>query len=475
MISPYFHKVKDEEKWDENDNIKKMESESSVKRKINLFKYGVQNEADGDVLSAEICECDCMKKDRKDDKCCTEPLSFNAVNVERDMEEQKKMKKKEKKKSQRNFKAKMDVNQNARSSEFAGFVADKINIVDAFSKFTYKGDSKKMKGTGGRKELHVFSSSSRKVIKVEERDRDGEKLSMVPNCQTRVAIEGNGKAANNGKDDAVFAQGINDRFYRNDTGEENHDQKTLLVLSSYFQKVAIEDDGNVKEKRGKKEPYFSSENKIKQVFLLNNSARNSANETENGNTCLPKIIKSSRKGKNHQIDTTIENVSSKRRRRDEELKEKLHPPVRVVSRYFQIAKGQQVVTDERKEPNICPKQCKKSRQKVVVVSPYFYNVPKEGENADGNSIEGKDKGVKLVKEVRGPVLVKSTLSASQKQDEAYQRKSSDNTWTPPRSPFDLLQEDHAHDPWRVLVICMLLNCTTGLQICGVGTSLLSGC
>lgn len=57
-----------------------------------------------------------------------------------------------------------------------------------------------------------------------------------------------------------------------------------------------------------------------------------------------------------------------------------------------------------------------------------------------------------------------TLSASEKRAEAYLRKAPDCTWRPPCSPYNLLQEDHAHDPWRVLVICMLLNITTGPQV-----------
>ncbi|KAK4799379.1 hypothetical protein SAY86_024744 [Trapa natans] len=54
-------------------------------------------------------------------------------------------------------------------------------------------------------------------------------------------------------------------------------------------------------------------------------------------------------------------------------------------------------------------------------------------------------------------------SALEKDKEAYKRKDSNNTWKPPRSELGLLQEDHAYDPWRVLVICMLLNITTGRQ------------
>lgn len=35
---------------------------------------------------------------------------------------------------------------------------------------------------------------------------------------------------------------------------------------------------------------------------------------------------------------------------------------------------------------------------------------------------------------------------------------------PPRSPYGLLQEDCVPDEWRVLVVCMMLNCTTRKQV-----------
>ncbi|XP_058744302.1 uncharacterized protein LOC131616860 isoform X2 [Vicia villosa] len=55
---------------------------------------------------------------------------------------------------------------------------------------------------------------------------------------------------------------------------------------------------------------------------------------------------------------------------------------------------------------------------------------------------------------------------AERYKEAYKRKSAENNWLPPRSHWNLIQEDHFHDPWRVLVICMLLNRTTGAQVCG---------
>ncbi|WJX25245.1 hypothetical protein P8452_14306 [Trifolium repens] len=52
---------------------------------------------------------------------------------------------------------------------------------------------------------------------------------------------------------------------------------------------------------------------------------------------------------------------------------------------------------------------------------------------------------------------------AERRKDAYKRKTPDNNWLPPRSYWNLIQEDHFHDPWRVLVICMLLNVTTGDQ------------
>ncbi|KAJ6748905.1 METHYL-CPG-BINDING PROTEIN [Salix purpurea] len=61
-----------------------------------------------------------------------------------------------------------------------------------------------------------------------------------------------------------------------------------------------------------------------------------------------------------------------------------------------------------------------------------------------------------------------------KFDEAYERKTADNTWKPPQSEFGFLH-NHAHDPWRVLVICMLLNRTAGTRAERVITDLFTLC
>ncbi|KAF3327837.1 methyl-CpG-binding domain protein 4 [Carex littledalei] len=58
----------------------------------------------------------------------------------------------------------------------------------------------------------------------------------------------------------------------------------------------------------------------------------------------------------------------------------------------------------------------------------------------------------------------SQLTAAEKRSEAYRRVPHDFDFKPPRSCHRLIQEDHTFDHWRVLVICMFLNMTTGKQV-----------
>ncbi|KAI9112874.1 hypothetical protein K1719_016191 [Acacia pycnantha] len=50
-----------------------------------------------------------------------------------------------------------------------------------------------------------------------------------------------------------------------------------------------------------------------------------------------------------------------------------------------------------------------------------------------------------------------SLTKFESKTEAYGKKTADNMWKPPRSTLALLQEEYAHDPWKVVAICMLLN------------------
>ncbi|KAG7576467.1 DNA glycosylase [Arabidopsis thaliana x Arabidopsis arenosa] len=157
--------------------------------------------------------------------------------------------------------------------------------------------------------------------------------------------------------------------------------------------------------------------------------------------CDSDIVSSSQSGKNYRRG------SSKRQAK-----------VRRVSPYFQ----ESTVSEQ---PSQAPPRDLRPYFKIVKVSRYFH--------ADGIQVNEslKEKSTR----VRKTPLVSPSLSLSQKTDEAYLRKTHDNTWVPPRSPCNLLQEDHWHDPWRVLVICMLLNKTSGAQTRGVIADLFTLC
>ncbi|XP_051131643.1 uncharacterized protein LOC127251811 [Andrographis paniculata] len=142
--------------------------------------------------------------------------------------------------------------------------------------------------------------------------------------------------------------------------------------------------------------------------------------------------------------------------------------VRVISPYFATADIKNNVSSTKGGT------MGSKKPKTQKLSRYFCSLPSKNMNENialfdipVDSVVGQQDGKKN-KVQRSKSKKKKVptpcLTAAQKMDEAYERKTPDNTWKPPRSPFDLLQEDHAFDPWRVLVICMLLNQTTGQQV-----------
>ncbi|ESQ49233.1 hypothetical protein EUTSA_v10020704mg [Eutrema salsugineum] len=154
-----------------------------------------------------------------------------------------------------------------------------------------------------------------------------------------------------------------------------------------------------------------------------------------------------------------ESVASQSGRKYRKESSKLQAKVPRVSPYFQ---GSTV----SEQPN--PSRDLRQYFKVVKVSRYFHDMP-----ADGTQVNEPQK--ERSRRMRKTPVVSPSLSQCQKTDEAYLRKMPDNTWVPPRSPCNLLQEDHWHDPWRVLVICMLLNKTSGAQTRGVISDLFVLC
>lgn len=86
----------------------------------------------------------------------------------------------------------------------------------------------------------------------------------------------------------------------------------------------------------------------------------------------------------------------------------------------------------------------------------------EDKEKDANVI-GRSKKRKKKEGTKTSLHSATTSPYYNKFDEAYERKTADNTWKPPQSEFGFLH-NHAHDPWRVLVICMLLNRTAGTRV-----------
>ncbi|KAJ7949947.1 Methyl-CpG-binding domain protein 4-like protein [Quillaja saponaria] len=195
------------------------------------------------------------------------------------------------------------------------------------------------------------------------------------------------------------------------------------------------------------------------IIFCESETESIARSCNNGNFKEDKI---------HLNGTEIETgkLNPKRKRKSENQKKMACVEIRKVSPYFQNSTGcQQVmkVMNEGEIMNIKPSKACKNHGSTLKVSPYFHKVPNE-EYADGG-----------LSEVKSSVAIKTKLSTYEMRDEAYERRAPDNTWEPPRSEFGLIQEDHAHDPWRVLVICMLLNRTTGLQAKRVISNLFTLC
>ncbi|XP_021735505.1 methyl-CpG-binding domain protein 4-like protein isoform X2 [Chenopodium quinoa] len=142
---------------------------------------------------------------------------------------------------------------------------------------------------------------------------------------------------------------------------------------------------------------------------------------------------------------------------------------KVISPYFRKVSKENEFDGERDEAD-CRNKKKRRVDKTMyvefeeVLSKYAYQgdsyLNREEEVGGKKEDSSAGKGKKKRKQQCGS----RTLSAAEKRADAYQRKAPNCTWRPPCSPYNLLQEQHAHDPWRVLVICMLLNITTGPQV-----------
>ncbi|XP_077241853.1 DNA glycosylase superfamily protein [Tasmannia lanceolata] len=195
------------------------------------------------------------------------------------------------------------------------------------------------------------------------------------------------------------------------------------------------------------------------------------------NEISPKRKKRNKKGSNQlmvkvspyfqkSVDTgketntnVVNEIGPKRKKRNKKCSTQL--AVRV-SPYFQKASSSNTAAQEQDgRPKLKASSKRKNRDPVRIVSPYFHVETED--TAEGEFVKRVNREEKPRRKV--VKLRKSCqLSASEKRVDAYKRKTAEETWIPPRSKLCLLQENHAHDPWRVLVICMLLNLTTGRQV-----------
>uniref|UniRef100_A0A0D9XH66 HhH-GPD domain-containing protein n=1 Tax=Leersia perrieri TaxID=77586 RepID=A0A0D9XH66_9ORYZ len=82
------------------------------------------------------------------------------------------------------------------------------------------------------------------------------------------------------------------------------------------------------------------------------------------------------------------------------------------------------------------------------------------ENTKLTKMEKPVREARVKKERKPPPL----LSRAEQRSDKYRRLPLDQLVPPPRSPHKLLQEKYASDPWKVIVICMLLNLTQGIQV-----------
>ncbi|XP_045790141.1 methyl-CpG-binding domain protein 4-like protein [Trifolium pratense] len=122
--------------------------------------------------------------------------------------------------------------------------------------------------------------------------------------------------------------------------------------------------------------------------------------------------------------------------------------------------------EESKPKKLSPYFPKVEESKPKKLSPYFQKNSSITESLKAD--DSKYSQTRLIVEKRKRKSKNSgkktkPLTKAERFKEAYKRKTPDNNWLPPRSHWNLIQEDHFHDPWRVLVICMLLNVTTGNQ------------
>ena len=297
----------------------------------------------------------------------------------------------------------------------------------------------------------------------------------------------------------------NFRMDDEDTGAElpvsNSNFSTQRKVSPFFQKGVKEEqemnlETEVESKSTVISPYFE-----KKKSLVSDSVSNSASDSSFQcilSPYLPKAVKQEERSSSEQCNSPNKIV----RRKVKKRKRTGHDTVECFKKRENKIDVKNFRVENQKMNVQQPISCSQFNSQRRV-SPYFEKAVKEKEGnseeatkkeqeneesfkveeerkTNAQDISMEDEKMKLPKKKTRapPVRVVSPYFPINEEDAqkpvramyfnklnvAYKRKTPNNNWKPPPSRFHLLQEDHYHDPWRVMVICMLLNCTSGVQV-----------
>uniref|UniRef100_Q0IGK1-5 Isoform 5 of Methyl-CpG-binding domain protein 4-like protein n=1 Tax=Arabidopsis thaliana TaxID=3702 RepID=Q0IGK1-5 len=277
------------------------------------------------------------------------------------------------------------------------------------------------------------SDENRSFALFKEDDEKNRDLGLVDDGSTNLVLQCHDDGCSLEKDNSNSLDDLFSGFvYKGVRRRKRDDFGSITTSNLVSPQIADDDDDSVSDSHIERQECSKVQAKVPRVSPYFQASTISQ--------CDSDIVSSSQSGRNYRKGSSKRQVK-----------------VRRVSPYFQ----ESTVSEQ---PNQAPKGLR-NYFKVVKVSRYFH--------ADGIQVNESQK--EKSRNVRKTPIVSPVLSLSQKTDDVYLRKTPDNTWVPPRSPCNLLQEDHWHDPWRVLVICMLLNKTSGAQTRGVISDLFGLC
>ncbi|XP_057445309.1 uncharacterized protein LOC130737530 isoform X2 [Lotus japonicus] len=236
--------------------------------------------------------------------------------------------------------------------------------------------------------------------------------------------------------------------------EWDNKENVLEEINSKMEKEEVDKNSKVKEESLVQEKSSKRKNKVagekKQKLQLERPSycekptpTKKARKTKRGLSASEERDEDFEKIISGKEDNVIEEMKSKMKTKEEHM---IHEKKSMMEK-----------EGANKKPNI--------KEETVVEEKSSKKRKKKGEEEEKKFLQLKKPSCSEkhppTKKVRKPPI---RFSASEKRNEAYKKRTADNTWVPPRSHIHLIQEDHAFDPWRVLAICMLLNLTTGRQV-----------